>query len=147
MDHEILLHRLNSIGLSSHVIPWFKNYLSGRTQCVQAEGKLSDSLEIAKGVPQGSVLGPLLFTININSLDYDIQDANFHFYADDTVMYCSASSGQQALYKLQSAFDVIQSRLYNLKLVLNADKTKYMLFSNQSQVIEQSLKYITYYKQ
>ncbi len=44
-------------------------------------------------------------------------------------MYCSASSGQQALYKLQSAFDVIQSRIYYLKLVLNVDKTKYMLFS------------------
>ncbi len=74
---------------------------------------------IAKRVPQGSVLGPLLFTIYINSLDYNIQDANFHFYADDSVMYCSASSGQQAVYKLQSAFDVIQSRIYNLKLVLN----------------------------
>ncbi len=72
---------------------------------------------IAKGVPQGSVLGPLLFTIYINCLDYDIQDANFHFYADDSVMYCSASSGKQALYKLQSAFDVIQSWIYNLKLV------------------------------
>ncbi len=44
-------------------------------------------------------------------------------------MYCSASSGQQAVYKLQSAFDVIQSWIYNLKLVLNVDKTKYMLFS------------------
>ncbi len=114
VDHEILLHRLKSVGLSSDVVPWFKNYLSGRTQCVQAEDKLSDSLLIAKGVLQGSVLGPLLFTINfiyhiyINCLDYDIQDANFHFYADDSVMYCSASSGKQALYKLQPAFDVIQ---------------------------------------
>ncbi len=128
-----MLHRLKSIGLSSHVIPWFKNYLSGRTQCVQTEGKLSDSLEIAKGVPQGSVLGPLLVTIYINSLDYDIQDANFHFYADDNVVCCSASSGKQALYKLQSTFDVIQSRLYNLKLVLSADKTKYMLFSGSKE--------------
>ncbi len=49
-------------------------------------------------------------------------------------MNCSTSSGQQALYKLQSAFDVIQSRLYNLKLVLNADKTKYMLFSGSKKL-------------
>lgn len=86
VDHEILLHRLKSVGLSSNVIIWFKSYLSGRTHCVQTEGKLSDSLVIVKVVPQGSVLGPLLFTIYINSLDYD------------SVMSCSASSGQQALY-------------------------------------------------
>ncbi len=88
-------------------------------------------MEIAKGVPQGSVLGPLLFIIYINSPDYDIQDNNIYLYADDSVMYCSASSGQQALCKLQSAFNVIQSRLYSLKLVLNADKTKYVLFSSK----------------
>ncbi len=64
---------------------------------------------MSKDVPQASVLGPLLFTIYINCLDYDIQDAKFNLYSDDSVMYCSASSGKQALYKLQSAFDVIQS--------------------------------------
>ncbi len=86
-------------------------------------------MEIAKGVPQGSVLGPLIL-FHINSPDYDIQDNNISLYADDSVMYCSASSGQQALFTLQSAFNVIQSRLYSLKLVLNADKTKYVLFSS-----------------
>ncbi len=66
----------------------------------------------------------------INSLDYDIQDTNFQFYADDSVMYYSTYSGQKALYKLQSAFDVIQSRNYNLKLVLNADQNICILFSS-----------------
>ncbi len=49
-------------------------------------------------------------------------------------MYCSASSGQQAVYKLQSAFDVIQSQIYNLKLVLNVDKPKYMMFSGSKMI-------------
>lgn len=57
-------------------------------------------MEILKGVPQGSVLGALLFTIFINSIDYDTQDVNIHFYADDTIVYCSAPSCQLALSKL-----------------------------------------------
>ncbi len=76
------------------------------------------------------------FIYHLYKLDYDIQDANFDFFADDSVLYCSASSGQQALYKLQSAFDVIQSRIYNLKLVLNVDKTKNMLFSGKKKMIK-----------
>uniref|UniRef100_A0A8C2EK04 Reverse transcriptase domain-containing protein n=1 Tax=Cyprinus carpio TaxID=7962 RepID=A0A8C2EK04_CYPCA len=136
VDHEILLHRLRSVGLSKHVIFWFKNYLINRTQCVQAEGINSGLLEIVKGVPQGSVLGPLLFTIYINSIDHGNQDVNLHFYADDTVMYCGAPSKQQALIKLQAAFDVFQSRLHTLKLVLNADKTKIMLFSSSKKAVD-----------
>jgi len=84
-------------------------------------------------------LGPLLLTIYINSLDYDIQDTNFHFYADDTVMYCGAPSKRQALVKLQVAFDIIQSRLHRLKLALNVDKTKIKLFSSSKKVVDNTI--------
>ena len=80
-------------------------------------------------MPQGSVLGPLLFTIYINCLDCKAPNTNFHFYADDTVIYCSASTPNQALCKLQIAFNTVQHNLYDLKLVLNAEKTTLMLFT------------------
>jgi len=71
-------------------------------------------------VPQGSVLGPLLFTIHINNLDQNVVDANYHFYADDTVMYCCAITLVQEVDLLQKAFNVVQ----------NTDQTKLMWFSN-----------------
>ncbi len=88
----------------------------------------SDRLEVVKGVPQGSVLGPLLFSIYINCLDFHIDKARF--YADDTIVYCPTPSKQQSVTALQSVFDIIQNRFRALKLVLNVEQTKCMLFSN-----------------
>ncbi len=139
MNHNILLDRLRSVGLSDNVVLWFNTYLKGRTQCVQVEGIKSDLLGVGTGVSQGSVLGPLLFIIYINCLDVNIDNARFHFYADDTVIYCSAPTKQQALVGLQSVFDIIQARFFTLKLVLNVEKTKCMWLSNSRNSLDGSI--------
>lgn len=74
------------------------------------------------------MLGPLLFPIYVNNLCNNFSDAAFNFYADDTVIYCSSPSVVQVLKFLQSVVDVVQSNVTQLKLVLNAEKSKVMLF-------------------
>jgi hypothetical protein len=91
---------LLSVCLSEHAVAWFANYLSDRTQCRQFEGLMSVKLSVCNGVPQGSVLGPLLFTIFINNLDKNVQNAQLHFFADYTVIYCCASSLTKAFQNL-----------------------------------------------
>ncbi len=131
VNHGILLSRLYSIGLSETALGWIRNYLKNRCQRVQIKGSISDSLSIESGVPQGSILGPLLFTLYINNLGDNLSDACIHLYADDTIIYCFASSIDSCISKLQEAFVIVQRNLLSLKLVLNDKKTKCMVFSRK----------------
>ena len=92
VDHDILLARLKSIvGINGTALNWFTSYLSNRSQRVSLNGCISDSFRLPHGVPQGSCLGPLLFTIYSSKLfeviKYHLPQA--HAYADDTQLYLS----------------------------------------------------------
>lgn len=69
---------------------WFPKYLADILQCVKVNGSVSEMLKLSHGVPQGSVLGPILFIIYTNETGQIISKVNFHLYHDDTVMYSSA---------------------------------------------------------
>ena len=75
------------------------------------------------------MLGPILFTLYINDIASSLNNCQVHFYADDTVLYCVSKSVTQAMDNLQQSFNALQLALIKLKLVLNADKTKFMLFT------------------
>uniref|UniRef100_A0A3B3TFJ6 Reverse transcriptase domain-containing protein n=1 Tax=Paramormyrops kingsleyae TaxID=1676925 RepID=A0A3B3TFJ6_9TELE len=139
VDHHLLLQRLKSIGFSHTVLNWFSNYLSGRTQCVAVDNFISPLLVVIMGVPHGSVLGPVLFSIYINNLGLDLIPSKVHFYADDTILYTSASSLLEAVSYLQSAFNQVQKSLVGLKLVLNAKKTKFMVFTRSHLLSEYTI--------
>ena len=84
VDHKILLHKLNYYGIRGKVNDWFKSYLSNRKQFVSINGFESNEETMKFGVPQGSVLGPLLFLIYINDLHIAIKYCTVHHFADDT---------------------------------------------------------------
>ena len=131
VNHEVLLHKLKNYEVSINVHNWVKSYLSGRHQCVRVNGTLSPFLASTLGVPQGSILGPLLFCLYINDLPSVCQDVNTIMYADDTVLYTHGKNVTEVAVKLTKAMNKVSDWLYNSCLTLNVEKTVTMFFTNR----------------
>ena len=132
VDHDILLHKLKAIGCSDKSVRWFVSYLSNREQTVCFKGTTSSSSKIVMGVPQGSILGPLLFSIYINSLPKCIDDGIVDMYADDTTLTVNGRSVAEIERKLTKGLENVFSWVTKNRLVLNADKTNVMLIAPRS---------------
>ena len=91
VDHDILLNKLKAIGLDDLSTPWFSSYLKNRFQKTEVDGIFSDQMVVPCGVPQGSILGPLLFLLYVNDMEAAVS-CRLILYADDSALLVSGTS-------------------------------------------------------
>ena len=124
------LFKLAAIGCSKSLLRWFTSYLSGRRQRVVINGMISDWASIFAGVPQGSILGPLLFLIFINDIVNNIQ-SNIRLFADDTSLYIIVENPNTAALTLNSDLGTIHHWADNWLVDFNPTKPTSLLISRK----------------
>ncbi|MFZ2538543.1 MAG: reverse transcriptase family protein [Oscillospiraceae bacterium] len=126
--HEGLLLKLNRIGIKGNLFKWCQSYLSNRRQKVVINGQFSDIFYVLAGVPQGSILGPLLFLIFINDLVNDIE-CDMNLFADDTMLLEAYKDSILAQLKLNRDLIKIENWAKNWLVNFNPEKTEFINFS------------------
>jgi len=128
VDRDILLKKMEWYGIKGVVLSWFKSYLENRSQRVKFNGILSDPVAVNLGVPQGSVLGPLLFLLYINDLTKIVcGNCEIRLFADDALIYTTGYASQEINDNLNEQMGRIEKWLKINRLQLNISKTKVML--------------------
>ena len=138
IDHSILMDRLCSyFGIEGNVLQLLVSYLKDRFQVINIGQTKSEPKRLATGIPQGSVLGPLLFSLYITPLSQllSLHGVKFHFYADDTQIYMSFSPSDSlpSLSRLSDILNITKNWFQANKLALNTSKTEYMIIGNKQQ--------------
>ncbi|MCG8033229.1 MAG: hypothetical protein JAZ03_13755 [Candidatus Thiodiazotropha taylori] len=128
--HRGLLHKLNEVGINSTLLQWLASYLSNRKQRVVIPGGVSDWLFIKAGVPQGSILGPLLFLIYINDIVDNI-DSSVRLFADDTTLYLIVDDPTDAARQLNADLDKIHVWAERWLVKFNPAKSEALLLSRK----------------
>lgn len=136
LDHSILLDRLECFGVSSSLFNLIKSYLSNRFQFVQYRGYRSKNISVISGVPQGSILGPLLFNIFIDDIIniFKQHNINYLLYADDIKIYVEVRSHQDCI-RMQNCLQEISQWCISSRLTLNIKKCNVMTFTRKNNYI------------
>ena len=129
VNHEIFLKKLEFYGIRGTPLLWFKTYLEKRQQCTEIGNSLSDMDDITCGVPQGSILGPLLFLLYINDIVLSSNILKFYLFADDTTIFYSTKVNAETEQILNNELNKVHNWLNCNKLSLNISKSCFLKFS------------------
>ena len=135
LDHDILLSKLDHYGIRGNLLLWLKSYLSNRKQYVDVSGVKSKEENIMVGVPQGSILGPLLFLIYINDLPAALNKLIPVMFADDTNLIVKGNNICELIKTLNAELESLSDYFKANKLKLNTDKTKVVCFRKKGKVV------------
>lgn len=135
VDHTMLLRKLAYNGIRGNLLRWFQSYVTNRSQKVVINGFASEGIVVTSGVPQGSILGPLLFVLFINDIGSCIINSNFLLYADDLKIYRGIKVAEDCL-KMQQDLDRLSEYCILNKLKLSLPKCKAICFTKNHNVVE-----------
>ena len=136
INHDLIIKKLASYGVGNHETNWFSDYLFCRSQTVIVGNQKSSKFNVSCGVPQGSILGPLIFLMFFNDFPEQLSRANCLQYADDTVIYFASSDANEIEKVLQEEINNIFTYFENNELILNLKKgkTETMLFGTSKRI-------------
>ena len=136
VDHKILLRKLNSLGIGDSLSQWIQSFLSGRTQTVLVEGASSKSTPVLSGVPQGTVLGPLLFLAYINDINTHLSEGTkIRLFADDSLLYRTIRTHEDSDI-LQKDLNTLQAWERANKMEFHPDKCQVLRITNKHDPIQ-----------
>ena len=138
VNHNILIEKLVYYGFGGTVLLWFKNFLSDRYICTRLNGNVSNFLIILCGVPQGSVLGPILFSIYINDINFACNLSIPYLFADDGALLFEDCCRKSLINMKIELLTIIKWLCVN-RLSFNANKTEFIIFDNQDQIDQLSV--------
>ena len=130
IDRKRLLAKLRKLGCSQRVVTWFAGYLDGRKQQTKVNGHTSEQMTNDLGVPQGSVLGAILFVLYVNDMPRQLLNAFINLFADDTLIYLHGNDIDAMRNEMNNELERINQWLKLNKLKLNVSKTKVMVLGN-----------------
>ena len=134
VDHAILLCKLKFVGLDDNSLNWFESYLSSHQQVTSIDNTLSSCLPVSVGVPQESILGPLLFIIYINDMPNIVKHCKISLYTDNTLLCYSSKSACNTEKYVNEDLNLISQWLDQNLLTLNCKKSEFVLFGSNSRL-------------